>query len=55
MYAVDGAVRETCRRDEGKLKVRDMSDLERIKDGTARETRVEQEEENKSYSTTSVH
>jgi len=24
MYAVDGAVRGTCRSDEGKLKVRDM-------------------------------
>jgi hypothetical protein len=54
MFAVDGAVRGTCRRDEGKLKVRDMWDLERIKDERAGETRVEQEEENKLFSTTST-
>jgi hypothetical protein len=54
MYPVAGAVRGTCRRDEGKLKVRDMSDLKRNKDGMAREIRVEQEEEDKPYSTTSA-
>jgi len=40
MYVVDGAVRGTCRRDEGKLKARDTWDLERIKDGRAGGTRV---------------
>jgi hypothetical protein len=54
MYVVDGAVRGTCRINEGKLKVRGMWDLERIKDGRAGETRVEQEEENKPFSTTST-
>jgi hypothetical protein len=54
MYAVDGAERGTCRRDEGKLKVRDMWDLERIKFGRAEKTRVEKEEENKPFSTTSA-
>jgi hypothetical protein len=54
MYVVDGTVRGTCRRDEGNLKVRDMWDLERIRDGGAGETRVEQEEENKPFNTTSA-
>jgi hypothetical protein len=54
VFGVNGAVRGTCRRDEGKLKVRDMWDLEIIKDGRAGETRVEQEEQNEPFSTTST-
>ena len=54
MFAVDGAVRGTYRRGEGALKVRHVWDLERIKDGRAGETRLAQEEENKTFGTTST-